>query len=139
MFNRILVANRGEIAVRIMRACRELGIRTTAIFAEPDAGSPFVRHADDSVPLGGSKLSETYLDIGKVLGIAEKTGAEAIHPGYGLLSENPAFAGRARRPGSPSRDLVRKIGLPIIPGSEGIVHRVEDAIEVAEGLGYPVI
>jgi len=156
MFNRILVANRGEIAVRIMRACRELGIRTTAIFAEPDAGSPFVRHADDSVPLGGSKLSETYLDIGKVLGIAEKTGAEAIHPGYGLLSENPAFAEACKEAGivfigppaaamramggkAPSRDLVRKIGLPIIPGSEGIVHRVEDAIEVAEGLGYPVI
>src|SRR3990170_3661430 len=156
MFNRILVANRGEIAVRIMRACRELGIRTTAIFAEPDAGSPFVRHADDSVPLGGSKLSETYLDIGKVLGIAEKTGAEAIHPGSGLLPENPAFAEACKEAGivfsgppaaamramggkAPSRDLGRKIGLPIIPGSEGIVHRVEDAIEVAEGLGYPVI
>src|SRR3989304_1416306 len=92
MFNRVLVANRGEIAGRVLRAGRELGIRTIAIFSEPDAGSPFVRHADESVPLGGSKLSETYLNIGKVLDIAEKTGAEAIHPGYGLLSENPAFA-----------------------------------------------
>src|SRR3972149_2712172 len=99
MFNRILVANRGEIAVRIMRACRELGIRTTAIFAEPDAGSPFVRHAADPVPLGGANLSETYLEIGKVLGIAEKTGAEAIHPGYGLLSENPAFAEACKEAG----------------------------------------
>jgi len=156
MFNRVLVANRGEIAVRVMRACRELGIRTIAIFSEPDAGSPFVRHADESVPLGGSKLSETYLNIGKVLDIAEKTGAEAIHPGYGLLSENPAFAEACKQAGivfigppaaamhamggkAPSRDLVRGIGLPIVPGSEGIVQRVEDATAVAEGLGYPVI
>jgi pyruvate carboxylase subunit A len=156
MFNRVLVANRGEIAVRIMRACRELGIRTIAVFSEPDAGSPFVRYADESVPLGGAKLSDTYLNLGKILEIAAKVGAEAIHPGYGLLSENPSFPESCRQAGvvfvgppaaamralggkAPSRDLVKGIGLPIIPGSEGIVPRVEDALEIADGLGYPVI
>jgi pyruvate carboxylase subunit A len=156
MFNRVLVANRGEIAVRIMRACRELGIQTIAVFSEPDAGSPFVRYADESVPLAGAKLSDTYLSIGKVIEIARKTGAEAIHPGYGLLSENPSFAEACGQDGivfvgppaaamramggkAPSRDLVKGLGIPIIPGSEGIVSGVEDALEIADRLGYPVI
>ena len=156
MFNRVLVANRGEIAVRVIRGCRELGVRTVAVYSEPDAGSPFVRLADESIPLTGAKLSETYLDMRKILDAAAKTGAEAIHPGYGLLSENPAFAESCRKEGivfigppaasmramggkAPSRDLVKSLGLPTIPGSEGIVPRAEDALAVAERLGYPVL
>jgi pyruvate carboxylase subunit A len=156
MFNRVLVANRGEIAVRVIRACRELGIRSVAVYSEPDATSPFVRLADESVPLGGAKLSETYLDMRKILDAAAKTGAEAIHPGYGLLSENAAFPDACQQAGivfigppsaamramggkAPSRALVQGIGLPIIPGSEGIVPQVEDALSLAERIGYPVM
>lgn len=156
MFNRVLVANRGEIAVRVMRACRELGIRTVAVYSEPDAGSPFVRYSDEAFPLGGAKLSESYLNIAKILDMAAKAGAEAIHPGYGLLSENPAFPEACKEAGivfigptaaamramggkAHSRELVRSLGLPVIPGSEGIVQRVEDAVAIAEGLAYPVI
>ncbi|TLZ43324.1 MAG: acetyl-CoA carboxylase biotin carboxylase subunit [Methanobacteriota archaeon] len=156
MFNTVLVANRGEIAVRVIRGCRELGIRTVAVYSEPDATSPFVRLADESVPLGGAKLSETYLDMRKILDAAAKTRAEAIHPGYGLLSENAAFpeacaqegivfigppsaAMRAMGGKAPSRELVKGLGLPTIPGSDGIVPRVEEALTIAGRLGYPVL
>ncbi len=156
MFNRVLVANRGEIALRIMRACRELDVRTVAVFSEPDANAPFVRYADDALPLGGAKLSETYLDMRRIVDLAVKADAEAIHPGYGLLSENAAFpeacneagivfvgppaaAMRAMGGKAPSRELVRSLGLPVTPGSDGIVPRADDALAVAERLGYPVI
>src|SRR6266498_2649670 len=114
MFNRILVANRGEIALRIMRACRELDVRTVAVFSEPDANAPFVRYADDAVPLAGSKLSETYLDLRRIVDIAVKVEAEAIHPGYGLLSENPAFPEACNEAGivfvGPSAAAMRTMG-----------------------------
>jgi pyruvate carboxylase subunit A len=156
MFNRVLIANRGEIAVRVIRACRELGVQTVAVYSEPDATSPFVRLADESVPLVGAKLSETYLDMRKVLDAAVKTGAEAIHPGYGLLSENAAFPEACKQDGivfigppaaamrsmggkAPSRALVKGLGLPTVPGSEGIVPGVTDALSIAERVGYPVM
>src|SRR5438046_10003650 len=91
MFNRILVANRGEIALRIVRACREVSIPTVAVYSDPYADAPFVRYAHESIPLGGARLSDTYLNIRKVVDAAVKAAADAIHPGYGLLSENPAF------------------------------------------------
>ena len=89
---RLLVANRGEIARRIMRTAREMGIETVAVYADPDAHAPFVREADEAIALGGSTATETYLDVAKVIGAAQRAGADAIHPGYGFLSENPAFA-----------------------------------------------
>ncbi|MFA5896158.1 MAG: acetyl-CoA carboxylase biotin carboxylase subunit [Thermoplasmata archaeon] len=156
MFNRVLVANRGEIALRVMRACRELGIETVAVYSEADASAPFVTYADEAFLLGPPKVSESYLKIPKILDVAAKAGAEAIHPGYGLLSENPVFAEACHEAGiafvgpspsamramsgkAPSRDLVRSLGVPIIPGSEGILRSVEEAAEAANRLGYPVI
>src|SRR5438093_1617035 len=156
MFNRILVANRGEIAVRIMRACRELSIPTVAVYSDPDADAPFVRYAHESIPLGGSKLSDTYLNIRKVVDAAVKAAADAIHPGYGLLSENPAFPEACKEAGivfigpppaamramggkAPARELVRSLGVPVTPGSEGIVPRLEDGLPIAERIGYPVL
>src|SRR5437773_2743839 len=156
MFNRILVANRGEIAVRIMRACRELSVPTVAVYSDPDADAPFVRYAHESIPLGGEKLSETYLNIRKVVDAAVKAAADAIHPGYGLLSENPAFPEACKEAGivfigpppaamramggkAPARELVRSLGVPVTPGSEGIVPRVEDGLPIAERIGYPVL
>src|SRR5438552_3007302 len=156
MFNRILVANRGEIAVRIMRACRELSVPTVAVYSDPDADAPFVRYAHESIPLGGEKLSETYLNIRKVVDAAVKAAADAIHPGYGLLSENPAFPEACKEAGivfigpppaamramggkAPARELVRSLGVPVTPGSEGIVPRLEDGLPIAERIGYPVL
>ncbi len=156
MFHRVLVANRGEIALRVMRACRELGVHTVAVYSEPDSNSLFARYADEAFPLGAAKLSESYLNMRKILDLAAKANVEAIHPGYGLLSENPAFAEACKDAGivfigppsaamramggkAPSRELVRSLGVPVTPGSDGIVPRADDAIRVAERVGYPVI
>src|SRR5438094_5444013 len=154
MFNRILVANRGEIAVRIMRACRELSIPTVAVYSDPDADAPFVRYAHESIPLGGAKLSETYLNIRKVVDAAVKAAADAIHPGYGLLSENPAFPEACKEAGivfigpppaamramggkAPARELVRSLGVPVTPGSEGIVLPLEAGLPIQGAIGVP--
>ena len=155
MFTRILIANRGEIAVRVARACREAGIRSVAVYSEPDAGALHVRHADEALPLGGSDPSESYLSIEKIVKAAQKAGCEAVHPGYGFLSENARFAGAVESAGlvfiGPSPDalrlmgdktraraLMREAGIPVVPGSEQAGRKGAFAREAAR-IGYPVL
>jgi len=156
MFKKILVANRGEIALRVIYACKELGIKTVAIFSEADRNSLHVRFADEAVCVGPAKSSESYLKIPSVISAAEITNVDAIHPGYGFLSENAYFAEVCeachikfigpsppviRLMGDKARALatMSKAGLPVLPGSEGIVESLERATEVAEAIRYPVI
>ena len=159
MFKKILIANRGEIAFRAVRECRELGIASVAVYSDVDAAALFVKHADESHPLGDPEPNASYLNMEKILNIAEKANAEAIYPGYGFLAENPNFveACEARgivfigppsysmheaKPKHKSRDLMKKNGIPVSPGSEGAIDDaagMAGAFEVAEGIGYPVI
>ena len=156
MFKKILVANRGEIALRVICACKELGIKTVAIFSEADRNSLHVRFADEAVCIGPAKSSESYLKVPSVISAAEITNADAIHPGYGFLSENAYFAevceachikfigpspNVIRLMGDKARALaaMSKAGLPILPGSNGVVPSVEAASDIAQGIGYPVI
>ncbi len=156
MFNKILVANRGEIAIRIMRACRELGIKTVAIYSDADKNSLFARYADEAYPLGGSAPSESYLRVDKIIDIVEKSGAEGVHPGYGFLAENPKLGRECEKHGikliGPSssvidamgdkiraRTLMKKARVPIIPGTRKGVSDPEEAIKIADDIGYPVI
>lgn len=156
MFSKILVANRGEIALRVMRAARELGIATVAIHSEADEDSLHVKFADEAVCVGPPPSSESYLDVKAILGACEVTGAAAVHPGYGFLAENPEFAeiceahGLAfigpttemmRRMGdkAEARRMMQEAGVPVVPGSEGTVENVDHAGEVAEEIGYPVM
>ncbi len=156
MFETVLVANRGEIAVRVIRACRELDIATVAVHSDVDAQAPFVRLADEAVELGGSAPADSYLDQAAILEAAEATGAEAIHPGYGFLSENASFARAVVDAGlvfvGPSgdsmdalgdkvaaRETAERTGVPISPGSPGPVDDVSTAEKVADEIGYPVL
>ncbi len=156
MFKKILIANRGEIALRVIFACKELGIQTVAIFSEADRNSLHVRFADEAVCVGPAKSSESYLKIPGVISAAEITNVDAIHPGYGFLSENAYFAevceachikfigpppNIIRLMGDKARALMAmgKAGLSILPGSNGIVGSVQDAVSVAEDIGYPVM
>ncbi|HEU0048037.1 MAG TPA: biotin carboxylase N-terminal domain-containing protein, partial [Nitrososphaera sp.] len=156
MFKKILVANRGEIALRVIYACKELGIKTVAIFSEADRNSLHVRFADEAVCVGPAKSSESYLKIPSVISAAEITNVDAIHPGYGFLSENAYFAEVCEACHikfiGPSPNVIRlmgdkasalaamsKAGLPVLPGSEGIVESLERATEIAHAIGYPVI
>ena len=135
MFQKILIANRGEIAIRIMRACRELGISTVAVYSEADRNALFAKYADEAVFVGPSPASQSYLRIDRILEAAEETGAEAIHPGYGFLSENPKFARACEEKGVvfigptsssidrmgskiAARDIMKTAGVPIVPGSQ---------------------
>ncbi len=153
---KILIANRGEIALRIVCACKELGIRTVAVYSEPDRHSLHVRFADEAVCIGPAKSSRSYLDIPSIVSAAEITGADAVHPGYGFLSENAGFAEVCEVSGlkfiGPRPDVIRLMGVkerarafmrdagvPILPGSPGILKTAEEAIEVASGIGFPVI
>jgi acetyl-CoA carboxylase biotin carboxylase subunit len=153
---KILIANRGEIALRIVCACKELGIHTVAVYSEPDRHSLHVRFADEAVCIGPAKSSRSYLDIPSIVSAAEITGAEAIHPGYGFLSENAGFAEVCEVSGlkfiGPRPDVIRLMGVkerarafmrdagvPILPGSAGILTTAEEAIQVAGEIGYPVI
>ncbi len=153
---KILIANRGEIALRIVCACKELGIRTVAVYSEPDRHSLHVRFADEAVCIGPAKSSRSYLDIPSIISAAEITGAEAVHPGYGFLSENPGFAEVCEVSGlkfiGPRPDVIRLMGVkerarafmrdagvPILPGSPGILKTAEEAVQVAGEIGYPVI
>ena len=156
MFEKILVANRGEIAVRIIRACRELNIRSVAVYSEPDANSMHVQMADEAICIGKGASSESYLRIDRIISAAEITDVDAIHPGYGFLSENAHFADvcescnirfigpssramNALEDKAVSRALAKKAGVPIPPGSEGNIENEQAALATARRIGYPVI
>lgn len=156
MFRKILIANRGEIAVRVLRACHELGISVVAVYSELDRGALHVRYADEAYPLGGKASEETYLAADKILSIAQKAQADAIHPGYGFLAENREFAQRCQQEGitfiGPSGKSLETMGrklrakssmtrawIPVIPGGEIPLDSEKKAQEVADGLGYPVL
>jgi acetyl-CoA carboxylase biotin carboxylase subunit len=155
MFKRILIANRGEIAIRIARACREMGISPVAVYSEADADAPHVRVADHAVCVGPPPSSESYLDMGSILAAAKSSGAEAVHPGYGFLSENPAFATAVRDAGltfigptpaamtamadkTRARDTVAAAGVPVAPAAQELAGKEEAALlRAAEELGFP--
>ena len=156
MFQKILVANRGEIAVRIIRACREMGIQTVAVFSEPDRDALHTQLADEAVCIGPAKAQDSYLNMQNIISAAVATKAQAIHPGFGFLAENSIFAGMcaecnikfigpdssiidAMGNKSNARELMIKAGVPVIPGSDGVVENAEKAKEVAKRLGYPVM
>ncbi|MFY9528841.1 MAG: acetyl-CoA carboxylase biotin carboxylase subunit [Candidatus Acidiferrales bacterium] len=156
MFRKILIANRGEIALRILSACRELGIQTVAVYSEADRNSLHVRFADEAVCIGPARSSESYLNIPHVISAAEITNVDAIHPGYGFLSENANFAEVCEASHitfiGPSADVIRlmgekdrarreiaAIGIPIIPGSPGVVPDEEAANKIASEIGYPLL
>ena len=156
MFNKVLIANRGEIALRIQRACRELGIRTVAVHSTADAQAMHVRLADESVCIGPPAARESYLNVAAILTAASVTGADAIHPGYGFLSENAGFADMVHAHGitfiGPAADHIRmmgdkitakaamaSLGVPLVPGSDGAVADLTEAAAVADGIGYPVL
>ena len=156
MFEKILVANRGEIAVRIIRACKELNIRTVAVYSEADANSMHAQMADEAICIGGAASNESYLRIDRIIGAAEITNVDAIHPGYGFLSENAHFADvcescnirfigpksaamNALEDKALSRELARKAGVPIPPGSKNVIDTEQEALKIAKDIGYPVM
>jgi len=156
LFKKILIANRGEIALRIIRTCKELGIKTVAVYSEADRYSLHVRFADEAVCIGPGPSKESYLNIPRIIAAAEITNAEAIHPGYGFLAENAMFAEICESSGikfiGPTPDAIeamgdkalaketmRKAGVPVIPGSDGVVETLEQAREIANEIGYPIM
>ena len=155
-FGRLLVANRGEVAVRVIRACRELGIESVAVYSEADEGSMHRRLADEAYLLGPAPASESYLNVGRLVGAIEMSGAEAVHPGYGFLSESAAFARSVEATGAiwvgPSpeameavglkvraKELARSAGVPTVPGYDGEDQSEEHLLEEAQRIGYPVL
>ena len=156
MFQKILIANRGEIAVRVICACKDLGIRTVAIYSEADRHSLHTRFADEAICVGPARSARSYLDIPAVMSAAEITNCDAVHPGYGFLSENASFAEVCETSGlkfiGPPSAVIRSMGLkqvaravmeengvPILPGSAGLLKSLEEAVETAERIGYPVM
>src|ERR1019366_3118693 len=156
MFKRVLIANRGEIAVRIVRACREMGIGSVVVFSDVDRKALHVLKADEAYPIGPAPATESYLRIDKIIDAAKKSGAEAIHPGYGFLAENPALARACDDAGitfigpsaasmeamgskTSARRLMQQAGVPVVPGTTSGVANVEDALRAAESFGYPVM
>jgi acetyl-CoA carboxylase biotin carboxylase subunit len=156
MFNKILIANRGEIALRVLRACKELGIKTVAVHSTADADAMHVRLADESVCIGPPPARDSYLNIPQLVAACEITGADAVHPGYGFLSENARFAEIVEAHGvkfiGPTAEHIRimgdkieakrtaeKLGIPVVPGSNGGVSSEQDALRVAAEIGYPVL
>jgi acetyl-CoA carboxylase biotin carboxylase subunit len=156
VFSKVLIANRGEIALRIIRACKELGIATVAIYSEADGDSLHVQLADEAVCIGPARSAESYLKIDRIISAAEITDVDAIHPGYGFLAENAHFAEvcascnikfigpspsaiRAMGDKNAARDQARKAGVPVCPGSDGIVDSEKNALRIAKKIGYPVM
>src|SRR5438105_12779737 len=155
-FTRILVANRGEIAVRVMRACRELGIESVAVYSEPDRSALHVRQADHAYPIGPAAAAESYLRIDKLIAVAKASGAEAVHPGYGFLSERAAFAEACADAGlvfiGPSahaisamgdkvaaRRLMRAAKVPVVPGSDEAIESDAEVDRLAAEIGFPLM
>jgi len=157
MFEKILIANRGEIALRIQRACREMGIRTVVVHSTVDAEAKYVKLADESVCIGPAPARDSYLNMAAIISAAEVTDAEAIHPGYGFLSENADFAERVERSGFvfigphpenirlmgdkvSAKQAMQKAGVPCVPGSEGALpEEPKEIVRIARKIGYPVI
>ncbi|MCB0411724.1 MAG: acetyl-CoA carboxylase biotin carboxylase subunit, partial [Bdellovibrionales bacterium] len=156
MFKKILIANRGEIAIRVIRTCREMGIQSVAVYSEADRNSLHVMLADEAYEIGPPPSKDSYLRADKIIEVAKKSGAEAIHPGYGFLSEAAEFARELQKVGIvfigptveniqamgdklASRDLMKKAGVPIVPGSKGALRDLEEAQKVSKEIGYPVI
>ena len=156
MFKKVLIANRGEIALRIIRACHELGVKTVAVYSEADRESLHVRFADEDVCIGKAAASDSYLNIPRIISAAEITGAEAIHPGYGFLAENAEFSEICSRSDivfiGPNPDQIRSMGdkatarrtmiasgVPTVPGTEGVVEDIEEAKRAAAEIGFPIM
>src|SRR5919199_2759164 len=156
MIGSLLVANRGEIARRVVRTARRLGVRTIAVYSEADTGLPFVAEADEAVPIGPANPAQSYRNIEAILAAAKSTGAEAVHPGYGFLSENAEFARTVEANGlvwvGPSadaiaamgdkinaRNLMADAGVPVAPGSRDPAATVDAAVQAAAAIGYPVM
>ena len=156
MFRKILIANRGEIALRVICAAKELGIKTVAVYSEADRNSLHVRFADEAICIGPAKSARSYLDIPSVISAAEITNVDAIHPGYGFLSENADFAEVCETSAikfiGPTPEVIRTMGLkqraravmeehgvPILPGSKGVLGGVDEALSLAGKIGYPVM
>lgn len=154
--NKILIANRGEIALRVIRTCKDLGKQTVAVYSTPDADAPHVQHADESVHIGPAASSESYLVINKIIDAAKQTGADAIHPGYGFLSENGDFSQRCQDEGiifigpnpkairlmgdkTEARELMSKADVPFPPGTKKELSDVDEAEKIADNIGYPVL
>ncbi|MCS6832844.1 MAG: ATP-grasp domain-containing protein, partial [Flammeovirgaceae bacterium] len=156
MFKKILIANRGEIALRVIRTCQEMGIKTVAVYSKADADSLHVRFADEAVCIGPAKSADSYLNIPNLISAAEITNADAIHPGYGFLSEKANFSQICKEYGikfiGPSPEAINKMGdkatakatmkaagVPTIPGSEGLLQSLDQAKGIAKEMGYPVL
>ncbi|MBF0538760.1 MAG: acetyl-CoA carboxylase biotin carboxylase subunit [Nitrospirae bacterium] len=156
LFKKILIANRGEIAIRVIRACKELGIGTVAVYSEIDRDSMHVKLADEAICVGPARASDSYLNIPAILSATEVTDAEAVHPGYGFLSENPQFAEACRKSGivfigptpenirlggnkARARHIMKRHGIPVVPGSDGALEDMSLALKIARKIGFPVI
>ena len=156
MIRKVLIANRGEIALRVISACKEMGIRTVAVYSEADRNSLHVRFADEAICIGPPKSADSYLNVPAVISAAEIAGADAVHPGYGLLSENANFAEVCRASNikfigpppevtrmmgekSTARQTMKKAKVPILPGSDGVIGSEGEALEWARTVKYPVI
>src|SRR5947209_5015300 len=156
MFNKVLIANRGEIALRVIRACRELGVQTVAVYSEADRESLHVRFADDDVCIGPAPARESYLNIPRLIAAAEVTGAEAIHPGYGFLAENAEFSEICERSGivfigpkpaqiramgdkATARRTMIEHGVPTVPGTPDVVKDPDQALAAASKIGFPIM
>src|SRR4051812_16346678 len=153
---KILVANRGEIALRVMRSAREMGIKTVAVFSEADRSAPFVRYADEAVCIGPPPSSQSYLQADKIIAVCKDLDVDGIHPGYGFLSENAEFARKVKKagitfigPSAESMDMMgdklsakataKKYKVPMIPGSEGAISDLKEAVKVAKEIGFPLL
>src|SRR5260221_8647795 len=156
MFKKILIANRGEIALRIIRTCKEMDIKTVAVYSTADRESLHVRFADEAVCIGDAPSKDSYLNIPRIISAAEITGADAIHPGYGFLSERAEFSAICHEYGikfigptpaminsmgdkATAKDTMKKAGVPTIPGSDGLLSSIEEGMAIAKQIKYPVI